>query len=117
MSGAWTGDVPLPGGDFDGDVPALAEAIRQTYPALAPATALRIARGYGTEAWDWLRPDLGRDFGAGLSEAEVDWLMDREWARTAEDVLWRRSKLGLQLRREKAMDLADWMKERPKATA
>ena len=43
------------------------------------------------------RADLGRDFGAGLSEAELRWMMTREWARRAEDVVWRRTKLGLQM--------------------
>jgi glycerol-3-phosphate dehydrogenase len=41
------------------------------------------------------RTDLGAEFGAGLSAREVDWLVEREWARTVEDVLWRRTKLGL----------------------
>ena len=109
MGDSWTGEAPLPGGDFDGDVPALAEAIRDAHPSFDPATALRIARAYGTDAWSWLRPDLGRDFGGGLSEAEVEWLMDREWARTAEDVLWRRSKLGLRFDPEQVAGLAEWM--------
>jgi hypothetical protein len=61
-----------------------------------------MARAYGLDAIVWLgeaksRADLGRDFGCGLSEAEVRHLRDTEWARTAEDVLWRRTKLGLHM--------------------
>ena len=56
--------------------------------------------------------DLGRDFGAGLTEREVTWLIDREWAMTAEDVLWRRSKLGLRLGADAAAALESWMAER-----
>jgi glycerol-3-phosphate dehydrogenase len=62
--------------------------------------AYRLSRAYGTRILDLLGParsmaDLGEDFGAGLTAAEVDYLMRREWARTADDILWRRSKLGL----------------------
>jgi len=53
--------------------------------------------------------DLGRDFGATLREAEVRWLMRREWALSADDVLWRRSKLGLRLSAEQAAELDAWM--------
>jgi glycerol-3-phosphate dehydrogenase len=56
-----------------------------------------MARAYGAmlEAMIGDRSDLGEEFGAGLSACEVDWLIEREWARTAEDMLWRRTKLGL----------------------
>ena len=53
--------------------------------------------------------DLGRSFGGGLSEAEVRYLMDKEWARTAEDVLWRRTKLGLRLSAEQAAGLKEYL--------
>ena len=67
-----------------------------------PAAAARLVRLYGTEARTMLEgarsaADLGDDFGAGLSERELVWLREREWAQTAEDVLWRRTKLGLRL--------------------
>ena len=65
-------------------------------------TARRLVRAYGTLAAEMLgdargAADLGRCFGADLTEREVDWLIRTEWARTADDVLWRRSKLGLRL--------------------
>ena len=118
---AWTAGAPLPGGDFPVDgVASLTEALRREYPFLTERWALRLVRAYGTEAAEMLRgareaADLGRDFGATLTEREVSWLMDREYARTAEDVLWRRSKLGLRLDAEQVAALADWMDKAPRA--
>jgi glycerol-3-phosphate dehydrogenase len=99
----WTGKVPLPGGDFAvRGFEALVEGLRARYPTLDPQMIRRLARAYGTRVPEFLRDarsaaDLGRDFGAGLTEAEVNYLAEREWAMTAEDVVWRRSKLGLRL--------------------
>jgi glycerol-3-phosphate dehydrogenase len=77
---------------------------------------------YGTRAKDMLgaaqsAADLGRDFGATLTEAEIDYLMREEWAERAEDVLWRRSKLGLRLSAEQAAALADAMDARRRNAA
>ncbi|GAA4008484.1 glycerol-3-phosphate dehydrogenase [Sphingomonas humi] len=100
---AWTAQASLPGGDFPVDgAAALADRLGADYPFLDRAEALRIVRAYGTDAWRWLgeartRGDLGRDYGAGLSEAEVNWMRQQEWAMSADDILWRRSKLGLRL--------------------
>jgi glycerol-3-phosphate dehydrogenase len=74
----------------------------RTYPFLGREHARRLVRAYGTRAHTLLGKaksfaDLGRDFGATLTEAEVRYLMQQEWARSAEDVLWRRTKLGLRL--------------------
>lgn len=102
-TGAWTARVPLPGGDFPWDgVAALTGKLRARYPFLDAAWAGRLVRAYGTDAETVLggagrREDLGRDFGATLTEAEVRWLVTREYARTAEDIVWRRSKLGLRM--------------------
>ncbi|WP_237477549.1 glycerol-3-phosphate dehydrogenase [Lichenibacterium dinghuense] len=99
----WTGREPLPGGDFPVDgFEALVAELRARWPFLAPAHARRLARHYGTAARAILgdaasMADLGRDFGATLTEAELDHLVAREWARTAADVAWRRTKLGLRL--------------------
>ncbi|MEM7507207.1 MAG: glycerol-3-phosphate dehydrogenase [Pseudomonadota bacterium] len=114
---AWTAGAPLPGGDFPHDgARDLAAMLRQTYPFLEAVQALRLVRAYGTEAVEILgdagtAADLGRDFGAGLTEAEVRWLMTREWARCADDVLWRRSKLGLRLSVDERRALDAWMTE------
>ena len=74
----------------------------------------RLARGYGTQAAALLGgvsslADCGRDFGHGLTELEVRWLMRREWARSADDVLWRRTKLGLRFSANEARALGEWM--------
>lgn len=106
----WTRKRPLPGGGFAIDgLPALAAEIAARFPALGTVNASRIAAAYGTRAWRWLGPELGRDFGAGLSQAEVDYLRREEWAHTAEDVLWRRTKLGLRLSAEQQAELAEYM--------
>jgi glycerol-3-phosphate dehydrogenase len=103
LGGAWTAGAPLPGGDFPWDgAEALAAGLAAAHPFLDPAAARRLVRLYGTDARAMLEgarsaADLGIDFGAGLSARELAWLRDREWARTAEDVLWRRTKLGLRL--------------------
>jgi glycerol-3-phosphate dehydrogenase len=71
--------------------------VTERWPFLGSDRAYRMARAYGSmlEAMIGDRADLGEEFGAGLSAVEVDWLVEREWARTVEDVLWRRTKLGL----------------------
>jgi glycerol-3-phosphate dehydrogenase len=99
----WTGREPLPGGEFPVDrVAAQIDQLLNRYGFLARAHAARLVRMYGTRAKDVLggaqsAADLGRDFGATLTEAEIDYLMREEWAETAADVLWRRTKLGLRL--------------------
>ena len=80
-------------------------------------TARRLIRTYGTEATAVLGAarsvaELGRAFGAGLTEAEVRWLMEKEYAKTAEDVVWRRTKLGLRLTGDEIAALDAWMAER-----
>ena len=99
----WTGQAALPGGDFPVDgFDAQVAAARRCYPFLDPITATRLVRAYGTRIDTMLdgvtsEAGLGRQFGAGLSEAELRYLIGAEWARTADDVVWRRSKLGLRL--------------------
>jgi glycerol-3-phosphate dehydrogenase len=97
----WTANASLPGGDFPWDgFAALRDDLAQRYPFLPLPTATRLARAYGTRAAVLLgnaksAADMGEKFGADLTRREVDWLVRTEWARTAEDILWRRSKLGL----------------------
>ena len=99
----WTGDEPLPGGDFPTDgFDAQVAALLRDYPFLAPATAARLVRAYGTRARVLLgdarrAEDLGAIFGADLTEAELRYLHAHEFALTAEDVVWHRSKFGLRL--------------------
>jgi glycerol-3-phosphate dehydrogenase len=108
--GAWTATRPLPGGDFAIDgLETLKAELAAEHPDLAAATIDRIARAYGTRARRWLDQERGRDFGAGLCQAEVDFLVAEEWARSAEDVLWRRTKLGLRLNPEQQAALAAYL--------
>jgi glycerol-3-phosphate dehydrogenase len=107
---AWTRTRPLPGGDFPVDGAAALKAdLRARFPFLSGVDADRIAKAYGTRAYRWLGEERGRDFGAGLSQAEVDYLRRAEWARTADDVLWRRSKLGLRLDAGQQAALAEYL--------
>jgi glycerol-3-phosphate dehydrogenase len=95
---AWTRTQALPGGDFGVDeLPALKADLALRHPGLRAADVDRIARAYGTRAERWLAQPRGREFGGGLCQAEVDYLRAEEWAVSAEDILWRRSKLGLHL--------------------
>jgi glycerol-3-phosphate dehydrogenase len=95
----WTAFAPLPGG-VACEPPALARKLARDYPFLEPSHASRLAATYGEDAQRILagtrtKADLGMAFGATLTEAEVRYLMDQEFARAAVDVLWRRTKLGL----------------------
>ncbi|HMO30013.1 glycerol-3-phosphate dehydrogenase [Enterovirga sp.] len=117
-SGPWTAGAPLPGGDMTIDgLPALEKEIARRAPWLGEAGARRLVRLYGTEARAILgeargADDLGRAFGGGLTEAELVHLMDREWAETAQDVIWRRTKLGLVLDEEQVAAIESYMLDR-----
>ena len=116
-AGAWTAGAvlrggDLPGGDFEAFVAALVRA-RQGLPA---TLLRRLARAYGTKVAAVLGDaqtmrDLGEDFGGGLTAREVDYLVAQEWARTAEDVLFRRSKLGLHVPDDTAARVAAYLRE------
>jgi len=103
MGAPWTEGDTLPGGDLPGrDRAAWLADLVQRHPGLPPALLDGLARRHGTRAaavlGDARAPaDLGRDFGNGLTEREVDWLVREEWAKSADDVLWRRTKAGLGL--------------------
>ena len=95
-------------------IPALAAELVRDYPFLTSSQANRLAHAYGTRASRLLGQakspdDLGRTFGAGLTEAEVRYLMSSEWACTAEDIVWRRSKLGLRLSLSEIAAIDDWI--------
>lgn len=112
----WTGKSPLPGGDFSvSGIPDLVAQLRRDYSFLSLAHAERLVRAYGTRARQILsggtsQGDLGRDFGATLTEREIRYLVAEEFARTADDIVWRRSKLGLRLSKGEIAVLDDWMK-------
>ena len=111
----WTSRSPLPGGDFPIDgFDACVERLRADRPWLAPSLARRLVRAYGTRserivAGAARMSDMGHIFGADLSLREVDYLVSQEWARTSDDVLWRRSKLGLHLQPTEAANLRNYL--------
>ena len=100
---AWTSNSALPGGDIpEGDIARFTRDVARRWSFLSDAASQRLTRAYGTRVEQVLRSsrsmsDLGEHFGGGLTEAEVEYLRSREWAQSAEDVLWRRTKLGLHL--------------------
>jgi glycerol-3-phosphate dehydrogenase len=116
---SWTRGAPLPGGDFPvREFDALIAGLAGEFPDLPPALLARLARSYGTKARAILEgckntADLGHCFGADLHEREVTYLITQEWARTADDILWRRSKLGLRLAPEERTALETWLQSHP----
>jgi glycerol-3-phosphate dehydrogenase len=123
VSAPWTARAALPGGGFPGSGRVdLVRALRAAYPFLSEAHGWRLVEAYGTRASSILTgarapSDLGTRFGADLTEAEVNYLRSEEWALTAEDVLWRRSKLGLVFSESEAAVLAAWMADKALAGA
>ena len=116
LPGPWTAGVALPGGDFPVEgFDALVARLQRAAPFLSPRQARRLVRAYGTQAFDVVgdattQADMGRDFGAGLTAREVTWLMRHEFARRADDIVWRRSKLGLRMEEGQIAALDDWMR-------
>jgi glycerol-3-phosphate dehydrogenase len=113
----WTAQSHLPGGDFVYDgLETLVERTLRSWPFLRAEHARRLVRAYGSRVERVLEnisrvEDLGMYFGADLTAAEVRYLMRKEWARTADDVLWRRSKLGLRFSPEQTAALERFMAE------
>ena len=119
----WTANAPLPGGDFPvTGFEAEVSALKRNYPFLNTRLARRLTRLYGTRARVLLgdassAADLGMDFGADLTEAELRYLIANEWAVTADDVLWRRTKRGLHMDAAQTAALDAWMRETAPARA
>ncbi|MGV6840223.1 MAG: glycerol-3-phosphate dehydrogenase [Planktomarina sp.] len=113
--GKWTAGAHLPGGNFPWDgAGALRGDLQRQYPFLTDAWATRLVRQYGTLAKDVLKgakdiSDLGQNFGATLTEAEIMWLHTHEFAHTGQDVLWRRTKLGLRMTLDEQAAVDRWM--------
>jgi glycerol-3-phosphate dehydrogenase len=114
---AWTDKSPLPGSDFGGPGAQAYERLRGQYPQIPVEALQAVFRRHGTLAAAVLgdarnETDLGEDFGAGLYEREARYLVDHEWARSAEDLLWRRTKAGLHLTSLQKARVANWLAER-----
>jgi glycerol-3-phosphate dehydrogenase len=125
MGKPWTAGAALPGGEFPpGAFEQEVSALQARHPFLGTKLALRLMRVYGTRAERVLgkarsMQDLGRDFGQGLTEAEVDYLRRDEFALAADDILWRRSKVGLHLSAEQTRGIEEFLSgsSRPKAAS
>jgi glycerol-3-phosphate dehydrogenase len=113
----WTKGSVLPGGEFGVfGFSDLLSKVCSNYPFLETPHSERLVRSYGLKTLEILngarsREDLGEDFGHGLTEAEVNYLMKNEWAQTAADVVWRRSKLGIRFSPEQTARLDAFMRE------
>ncbi|MFG6178412.1 glycerol-3-phosphate dehydrogenase [Halomonas sp. THAF12] len=121
MKPAWTANAPLPGGDI-GDQETFRRRLETDYPFLTTDQVRRFARTYGSLCHRFLagkssRQELGEDFGAGLSAAEVDYLVEHEWAREPQDILWRRTKLALRLSEQQVIRLTSYMNAKRQALA
>ncbi len=103
-----TKDAILPGGDI-GNFDIFLANVRKRYPLLGTDQSHRMARAYGSMLHDFAAPDMGEDFGGGLTAREVDWLVAHEWAQTVDDIVWRRTKLGLVLTANQVERLADYL--------
>ena len=113
----WTKYSYLPGGNFDpNEVSKLVNSILDKYNFIDEKWAIRLVKAYGTNAIDILNEsntveDLGINFGCNLTEKEVLWLINMEFAKSAEDILWRRSKLGLRFSDDQVKYLENWLKD------
>lgn len=116
---SWTGREPLPGGALGTDLASFTQQVHQRWPFLNEALASRLARSYGSRIEHVLgeanaMEDLGLSFGAGLTQAEVEYLRTKEWAWNAEDILWRRTKLGLHMTPQQRSDLERYLAANPR---
>jgi glycerol-3-phosphate dehydrogenase len=115
MKAPWTAKATLPGGDLPkGDRAAWESEMRRKYAQIDGVVVHGVARRHGSRATTVLgdarsMADLGRDFGAGLTQREVDYLVRDEWATTADDILWRRTKCGLPMTQAQRDAVAAYM--------
>jgi glycerol-3-phosphate dehydrogenase len=117
MAGTWTRDATLPGGDIGGDLAAWCEQLEGQYAWLPAQITARLGDAYGSRVHQLLAhcrsmADLGAHFGGGLYQREVQFLIEHEWARSADDILWRRSKLGMRLDPAQVQELQRFVREK-----
>jgi glycerol-3-phosphate dehydrogenase len=115
-----TRERPFPGGHLPLDYEAFIERSRTLWPFLGAERTVRMVRAYGSAlgvmmAQTESESAMGHNFGHGLTALEVDWLIEREWAQTAEDILFRRTKLGLAFDPSQTSELARYIEERANA--
>jgi len=107
-----TRTAPFPGGDMD-SFDAFVEQARKSYPFLSDERLVRLARAYGSMLIEMIgsAQDMGEELGGDLTAREVDWMVSREWARTVDDVIWRRSKAGLRMSAAQIVRLEVYLRE------
>jgi len=108
----WTRGACLPGGDIkDADFQSFYEEMKTKYPNIPHDVLYHLTRAYGTKIHELMElsdSELGEMFGKFLSEAEVKYLVQKEWAKSADDILWRRTKLGLHMSRDECEEFTTW---------
>ena len=115
---AWTAGSYLPGGNFKvSEFDELVHKLKNEYNFLETSLAERFIRSYGTNAWVLMdgvlkKADMGQEFGCSLYECEVNYLIEHEWAECADDIVWRRTKLGIKLSKEEKSILEKWISAR-----
>ena len=113
----WTATKALPGGDFDVDATvAERQKLQENYPFLEPDWTDRLFKSYGLDSYAILGDaktlsDCGQHFGHGLTEREIEHLTGKEWARTSDDILWRRTKLGLRMHQQEQLQLENYLRK------
>ncbi|WP_210454535.1 glycerol-3-phosphate dehydrogenase [Vibrio crassostreae] len=120
MGAPWTANNTLPGGNFSCSREQLAKMIHTKYPWASEALLLRYVTQFGTYTWKLLEganseADLGNKFSSeahGVYQAEIDYLINEEMAMTDEDILWRRTKLGLYMSESEQQAVSDYLKEK-----
>lgn len=115
-SSPWTADAPLPGGNIPvNGIKGLHAKLKKQLPFLNDFTIRRFVRQYGTQATEIFErvkkiDDMGFDFGHGVYSLEIDWAIENEWVRCADDFLWRRSKMGIRFENGDSLDLDRYIK-------
>ena len=116
MKEPWTANSCLPGGDFPvQDVAKLIKKLQSEFNFLSEVKAKRLIRAYGLNAWDLLKgavnlEDLGEQFGEFLTQREVEYLRENEFVMEADDIIWRRTKLGLIMSEQDKKRLSEYLK-------
>ncbi len=121
MGKPWTAAESLPGGNFSCSREQLAQTITEQYPWIDSKLAFRYVRQFGTHAFTLLSginnvEEMGQEFAQGVYQAEIDYMIKHELAKTGEDLLWRRSKLGLYLNSEQQQAVTDYVASQQKVT-
>ena len=115
MKGSWTANSSLPGGDFELDgFDDLVKSIKTQHPYLCFQYIMKLVRLYGTEVYEMLsnkknKTDLGQELAKHVFSYEIDWSIKNEWVKCADDYIWRRTKLGLRLKKHELRNIEQYI--------